>query len=160
MEYRCGIWVQNPKQTAWGIGEIIGIDGDKVMVLFKEAGEKRVATGIVALEEVPTPTNIADVRPQLHASPDLDMLELESLCHAFHDQFKDRRPNTDDGRMALRVLDDMRMYGDLTKPTARQLFSWCHTGSSYAEGVDLAQQICRLIYRRVPTRAELDAVGF
>jgi hypothetical protein len=104
MEYRCGMWVRNPKQDAWGIGEVIGIDGDKVMVLFKEAGEKKVATRIVALEEVPAPTSIADVRPQLHASLDVDMLELERLCHAFHDQFKDRRSNTDDGKMALRVL--------------------------------------------------------
>ena len=131
MEYRYGMWVQNPKQAAWGIGEVIGIDGDKVTVLFKEAGEKKVATRIVALEEVPAPTNIADVRPQLHASLDVDMLELERLCHAFHDQFKDRRSNTDDGKMALRVLDDMGKFGNLTRATARQLFSWCHTGSSY-----------------------------
>jgi Protein of unknown function (DUF3553) len=160
MEYRCGMWVRNPKQADWGIGEVIGIDGDKVMVLFKEAGEKKVLTRIIELEEVPTPTHIADARPQLYASLDVDMLELERLCHAFHDQFKDRRSNTDDGMMALQVLDDMRKYGGLSRTIARKLFSWCHTGASYAEGVDLAQQICRLIYRRVPTRAEIDAAGF
>ena len=68
MEYRCGMWVRNPKQADWGIGEVIGIDGDKVMVLFKEAGEKKVLTRIIELEEVPAPTHIADARPQLCAS--------------------------------------------------------------------------------------------
>jgi hypothetical protein len=160
MEYRCGMWVRNPKQAAWGVGEVIGIDGDKLRILFKEGGEKKIVTRIVALEEVPSPTNITDARPQLYASVDVDMFELERLCDAFHAQFMDRRANKDDGRMALRVLNDVRMYGNLTKATARQLFSWCHTGSSYTEGVDLAQQICRLIYGRVPTRSELDALGF
>jgi Protein of unknown function (DUF3553) len=160
MEYRRGMWVRNPKQAAWGLGEIIALDGDKVTVLFNEVGEKKVVTRIVSLEEVPAPAHVAGARPQLSASLDVNMLELERLCHAFHDQFKDRRSNTDDGIMALQVLDDMRKYGELSKKIARKLFSWCHTGASFAEGVDLAQQICRLIYRRVPTRAEIDGAGF
>ena len=47
--------------------------------------------------------------------------------------------------------------GDLSKKTACQLFSWTQTGASYAAGVDLAQQICRLIYEHVPTRTEIEA---
>jgi len=62
--------------------------------------------------------------------------------------------------MALNVLEDIKAFGDLTKETARQLFRWTQTGASYTEGVDLAQQICRLIYGRVPTRAEIEAAGF
>jgi len=159
MEYRLGMWVRNPKQPAWGIGEVVRIDEDKVKVLFSEVGEKNLVVRMVTLEEVPVPADVAGVRPQLRASRDVDMVELEHLCDSFHEQFKDRRSNTDDGRMALRVLDDMRKYGDLTRATARQLFSWCQTGASYTQGVDLARHICCLIYGRVPTRAELEATG-
>ena len=154
------VWrVRNPKQSAWGVGEVVGIEEDKVKVLFSEVGEKNLVTRIAMLEEAPAPTDVAGARPQLRASRDVDMVELEHLCETFHEQFKDRRSNTDDGRMALRVLEDMRKYSDLTRATAHRLFSWCQTGASYTQGVDLAQHICCRIYGRVPTRAELEAAG-
>jgi hypothetical protein len=159
MDYQCGMWVRNPKQSAWGVGEVVGIEDDKVKVLFSEVGEKNLVTRLVTLEEVPAPADAARARPRLRASRDVDMVELERLCDSFHKQFKDRRSNTDDGGMALKVLEDMRISGDLTRMAARRLFHWCHTGESYTEGVDLAQQICRVIYGRVPTPAELEAAG-
>jgi hypothetical protein len=61
--------------------------------------------------------------------------------------------------MATKVLDEIRKHGTLSRPAMKQLFAWCHTGASYQEGVDLAQQICVLIYGRVPTQSELKAAG-
>jgi hypothetical protein len=152
------MWVRNTKQPAWGVGEIVGLEDGKVKVMFSDAGEKTLATSLAILEEVAAP--VGSSRPRLQARRDVDLLELERLCLSFHEQFRDRRANTDDGGMALDVLDDMKRRGDLTKAAARRLFRWCHSGESYAEGVDPAQQICRLIYGRVPTPAEVEAAGF
>jgi len=92
----------------------------------------------------------------------IDMLALERCCNDFHEEFKDRRPNCDDGAWALRFLEEIKHRGYPTLGTARQLVGsgkgkngWCHTGGSYTKGVDLAQQICRLAYGRVPTKAEV-----
>lgn len=159
MEIKPGIWVRNPRQPAWGAGRVADLDGSKVRVVFLEAGEKLLDTQFVALEEAETPADAERERLQIRARKNVDMGALARLCRQFHEQFRDRRSNTDDGRMGINVLEDMRARGDLTRETARQLFSWCHTGASYTEGVDLAQQICRLIYDHVPTRAEIEASG-
>jgi hypothetical protein len=49
------------------------------------------------------------------------MNELEQLCNLFHEQFKNRRSTTDDGRMALNVLQDMRTTGELSNKTGPTL---------------------------------------
>lgn len=159
MEFRRGMWVRNPNQPAWGIGEVLDQEGDKVRILFSGVGEKSLVIRFASLEETERPANAASVRPQLRARTGVDVTELERLCCQFHEQFKDRRSNTDDGRMALKVLGDIKTRGDLSRASARQLFSWCHTGVSYTEGVELAQDICRLIYGRVPTKAEVQSAG-
>jgi hypothetical protein len=156
MEYRLGMWVINRKLAEWGIGQVVGIEADKLKIVFSEAGEKSLVTRMVTLEEVPAPEN----RPEFRVRRSVDLVKLERLCTAFHEEFKDRRSNTDDGGMALRVLEDISARGDLTRASARRLFQWCHTGESYAQGVDLAQEICSLLYGRVPTRSELETAGF
>jgi hypothetical protein len=136
---------------------VLELADDKVRVLFSDVGEKQVSTRLAALEETKAPQDKAEARPRLRAQSDLDVKTLESLCRQFHEQFKDRRSNTDDGRMATRVVDDIKTKGDLSKTTAKQL--WCHTGVSYADGIELAQSFCRLIYGRVPTKGELEVAG-
>jgi hypothetical protein len=53
MEYRRGMWVRIPRQPAWGEGEVVGVEHDKVRILFSEVGEKRLVTWMVEAEEVP-----------------------------------------------------------------------------------------------------------
>lgn len=160
VEFRVGMWVKNPNKPDWGIGEVLEVDEQKLRILFSGPGEKQLSVRFAALEQTDTPEDKTAVRPRLRARSDLNVKVLESICRQFHEQFKDRRSNTDDGRMAIKVMDDINSKGDLSKATAKQLFAWCHTGVSYAEGVELAQNICRLIYGRVPTKAELELAGF
>jgi Protein of unknown function (DUF3553) len=160
MELKPGTWVRNPREPSWGTGRIECYEEDKVRVLFPEVGEKLLNIRFVTLEESQPPANAETLRLRLRVRTGINMESLQRLCELFHEQFKTRRSNTDDGVMAMNVLEDMKVRGDLTGDSAGQLFSWCHTGASYAEGVDLAQQICRLIYGRVPTRAEVEAAGF
>jgi Protein of unknown function (DUF3553) len=155
MEYRPGTWVRHPTQESWGTGEVLSQDEGKVRILFPAVGEKLIDVRFVVLEEADAPVG-GGSRPQLRARRGVNITELEQLCRQFHEQFVNRRSTTDDGRMALKVLDDMERRGDLSKATARQLFSWTHTGASYTEGIDLAQRICRLIYGRIPTQAEVE----
>lgn len=159
MEIKVGMWVRHPKQANWGIGKVLSHQEDKVRIVFETAGEKLIDLRFVTLEAVEVPGGDSSERLRLRARVGVNMTELEQLCHEFHEQFKNRRSTTDDGRMALKVLEDMKVRGDLSKVAARQLFSWTQTGASYTEGIDLAQQICRLIYGRVPTRAEIEAAG-
>lgn len=154
MQLKPGMSVRHPKQVGWGIGKILTREEERVQIVFSEVGQKLIDLRFVNLEEIDAPANANTLVPRIG-----DMAELEQLCGLFHTKFKDRRKTTNDGGMALKVLKDIRERGDLTKATALQLFNWCHTGASYAEGVDLAQQICRCIYGRVPTRAEIDAAG-
>jgi hypothetical protein len=158
MELRAGMWVRHPTQETWGRGEVLSLDEEKVRILFPTVGEKVFDIRFVHLQQTDAPPR-GESRPQFRAVSGVNMIELEQLCQQFHEQFKNRRSTTDDGRMALRVFDGMKRRGDLSKLTARQLFSWAHTGASYTEGVDLAQRICRLIYGRVPTQAEAERHG-
>jgi hypothetical protein len=154
MEFKSGTWVRHPNQQAWG-----GQEERKVRILFAAVGEKVIDTRFVQLEQTEVSAGQPRARHQIRALAGVNMNELERLCNLFHEQFKNRRATTDDGRMVLNVLQDMKASGDLSRKTADQLFSWTQTGASCAEGVDLAQRICRLIYGRVPTRAEIEAAG-
>jgi hypothetical protein len=160
MDFKPGAWVRVPKQTAWGIGQVVRQEGEKVRVLFSDAGEKVLDLRHVSLEQTEPPGGMDRLRPKLSCRAGINLEQLEEACRSFHEQFKNRRPNTDDGRMAMKVWEDMSTHGELTRDSARQLFRWCHTGGSYAEGIELAQRICYLIYGRIPTRAEVEAAGF
>lgn len=159
MQIEAGMWVRHPTQPSWGIGEVIECEENKVRVVFGAVGEKLMDSRYVALEQVEAPTRQSAAGFKLRARKGVDLAQLERLCNEFHENFKDRRSSTDDGRMAVNVLEDMKRFGHLSKETTRQLFRWTQTGASYAQGIDLAQQICRLVYGRVPTRAEVDAMG-
>jgi hypothetical protein len=155
MEILVGSWVRHPKRPEWGVGEVLGKDDDKVQVCFSDVGEKTIDTRFVQLEETQAPLGVEIDRLGQPIRSDIDSAEVQRLCNQFHEQMKDRRSTTDDGKMALKVLDDLTKKNCLSVSTMKQLFSWCHTGASYQEGVDLAQQICNAIYGRVPTKAEL-----
>ncbi|MBZ5719625.1 MAG: DUF3553 domain-containing protein [Acidobacteriia bacterium] len=155
MEILVGSWVRHPKRPDWGVGEVLGKDADRVQVCFSVAGEKTIDTRFVQLEETQAPLGVEIDRLGHPIRPDIDPAEVKRLCDQFHEQLKDRRSTTDDGKMALRVLDDLEKKNCLSVSTMKQLFSWCHTGASYQEGVDLAQQICTALYGRVPTKTEL-----
>lgn len=160
MQCQVGMWIRNVKLPEWGIGEVVETDGDKVRVVFAVVGEKNLNVRFATLEEMPCPADASSARFKINVRQSVDVAEVERLCRKFHDEFKDRRGNTDDGGMSLQVLNDIQERGDLTRATAKRLFHWCHTGESYTQGVDLAQQICRVIYGRIPTRKELEANGF
>jgi Protein of unknown function (DUF3553) len=138
MELRPGMWVRHPNQQGWGEGEVVSQEESKVRVLFAAVGEKLIDTQFVQLEQIDVPAGQPRARHQIRARAGVNINELEQLCNLFHEQFKNRRATTDDGRMAVNVLQDMRATGDLSRRTAGQLFSWTQTGASYAEGVDLA----------------------
>jgi Protein of unknown function (DUF3553) len=96
-----GAWVRHPKCPDWGVGQVLGEDRDTLRILFSEVGEKTVNVRFVALENSEAPADARDARPKLRARSDIAITKLERLCHTFHDQLKDRRSTTDDGRMAL-----------------------------------------------------------
>lgn len=159
MELNPGTWVRHPKQEGWGHGKVISVEGDKVRILFPVIGEKIIDVRYAELEAVEAPAVPSPEIPWICPLPNVDMAKLERLCNEFYERFKTRRSTTSDGRMAVRVLQDMRAQRKLSKATARQLFSWTRTGGSYTEGVDLAQEICRTVYGRIPTGAEIEAAG-
>lgn len=156
--FKRGQVVRHPNCSEWGSGEVLGQDGEKVRIFFEHAGEKKIDTKIVNLELVEGQSATPVPRSGVRAQPHVDMAKLEALCSQFHEDMKDNRPNSNDGKMGLNVLRDMQQMSDLSRTTRRQLLSWCHTeGSVYLRGVDQAQAICREVYGRVPTRAEMDS---
>lgn len=114
-----------------------------------DLGHEAVTRQGVATERSNMPQSVVfDHRKVL---PKIDMVTLERCCKAFHEEFKTRRSNCDDGAWALRLLAEIQRRGCPTLRTARQLVGsrygqngWCHTGHSYTKGIDLAQKICRL----------------
>ena len=156
MTYQQGQWVRHPKCPDWGIGEVLGQDGDTVSVLFQQIGLKKLNTQHVSLEVVNAPADLRNQRPGIHALANVDMRKLEVLCLRFHEDMKDNRKGYDDGGMGLNVLRDMKGIGDLTRDSRLQLFRWCQTGGVFQRGVDLAQEICREVYGRVPTKEEIE----
>jgi|ERR1700730_2605381 hypothetical protein len=152
--FQQGQWIRHPKCPDWGVGEIVGVEPDAVLVVFENVGERKINTRFVALEITDAPKNR---NPKLVTVVGAN---LERLCTEFHELMKDNRPNSDDGGMGLNVLKDLRERGHLTKRVQKQLLAWCHTeGTVYQVGVDLARQICRQIYGRVPTRDEIKLSG-
>lgn len=155
MAFERGQWVRHPKCPEWGAGEVVEQDGDKLRVIFSAVGEKRLDLDYVALELADAPPNSASYFSSFRSLPALDLKRLEKLCSEFHEEMKDNRPNSDDGKMALNVLEDVKRNGDLSRATRRQLLAWCHTdGFLYQRGVDMARRICNEIFGRVPTREE------
>jgi hypothetical protein len=151
-----GQWVRHSKCLYWGIGKFILVEEDGVHVLFQHAGDRKINLKFVTLEVVEPPETDTY---KLYLVRNISISTLERLCSEFHESMKDNRSGSDDGRMGLNVLSDMKERGHLTRSSQKQLFAWCHTeGSVYQAGVDLAQQICRAIYGRVPTRHEIDSL--
>ena len=121
-----------------------------------QSGERKISTRVVELERIKPPTQWDHSLRIVLTAPTAN---LKSLCRAFYELMKDIRPNSDDGRMALNVLKDINKRGNLTRRVQMQLFAWCHTeGTVYRVGVDLARQICRELYGRVPTRDEINSL--
>jgi hypothetical protein len=151
-----GQWVRHPKRPEWGIGKVLGQDGKTVHIFFEQVGKKDINTQYVDLEVAGAPAKVSYQGARIHVRPGVDMKKLEALCLLFHEEMKGNRKGFDDGGMGLHVLRDMKERGDLTGSTKRQLFAWCHTeGSVFQRGVDMAQQICREVYGRVPTKQEV-----
>ena len=149
--FQRGQWVKHLKRPEWGMGEVLDQDGDTVRVVFEHEGEKKLDTRYVSLETAERPPDSHSVCDGLTVRPNVDIEKLTAACLLFHDEMKDNRANSDDGGMALQVLEDMKRKGHLTRSSARRLFAWCHTdGSVFQRGVDLARQICTLIFGRVP----------
>ncbi len=86
--------MRHPKRPDWGIGEVLGQDGEKVRVLFQKGGLKKLNTQTVNLEVVTAPANLRDTHPGFHARPDVDMRKLEVLCLRFHEDMRDNRKGT------------------------------------------------------------------
>jgi Protein of unknown function (DUF3553) len=154
MPLKPGQFVRHPICPEWGIGKILGEEDEVVRVFFPLVGEKTLKLGFVELEVTEDmPAEVESGRFTVRAG--LDIKRLEALCNQFHEEMKDNRSNTNDGRMALNVLTDIKLRNMLSSDTRRQLLSWCHTdGSVFRRGVDLAQQICREVYGRIPARNE------
>jgi hypothetical protein len=150
--------VRHPKCPDWGTGQVLGEDGDIVSVVFQEEGVKRLSTRFVNLELVEAPAGSGAEWPSIRPQTGVDLDRLEAVCLLFHEEMKDNRKTTDDGRVALKVLQDIKERGDLLRSTRRQLFSWLYTaGNPYQRGVDIARQICKELYGRVPTREEVES---
>jgi len=155
--FQRGQFVRHPKCPDWGIGEVRSQEGETVHVRFQQVGKKKLDTRFVNLQRVEAEAGFRIERAGVRAQSNVDMGKLEALCLQFHEEMKDNRSNTDDGGMGLNVLHEMKDRDDLTRTTRDQLLAWCHTeGPLYQEGVDLAQNICREIYGRVPTRDEVE----
>jgi hypothetical protein len=51
-EFEPGIYVRNPRQPDWGIGQVQSAIGGKVTVMFENAGKVVVNTATVTLDRV------------------------------------------------------------------------------------------------------------
>ena len=151
--------MKHPKCPEWGIGRVAGQEADIVRVIFQQLGKKKIDVRYVNLELVEAPPYPENYGFKIHALAGVNLERPEALCSSFHQEMRDNRRSTNDGRMALNVLDDFRTKGELTHATQQQLFAWCLTeGSAYQRGVDMAQQICREIYGQVATRQEVNSL--
>jgi hypothetical protein len=145
--------VKHLKRPDWGLGRVLGQEGETVSIQFQNVGVKKLNTGFANLEIVDKLEELPDVRPGIHPRPGVDIQKLETLCKQFFEEMKDNRKSSNDGSMGLKVLREMGERGDLSDATRKQLLAWCHTeGSVYQRGVGLAQQICQEVYGRVPPR--------
>ncbi len=51
-EFEPGIYVRHPKKPEWGIGQVQSAIGERVTVMFEDAGKVVIHTGQVSLERV------------------------------------------------------------------------------------------------------------
>jgi hypothetical protein len=51
-EFEPGIYVRNPRQPDWGVGQVQSAIGEKVTVMFENAGKVVVNTTAVTLDRV------------------------------------------------------------------------------------------------------------
>jgi hypothetical protein len=54
-EFEPGIYVRNPRQPDWGVGMVQSAIGEKVTVMFENAGKVVVNTASVTLDRVDEP---------------------------------------------------------------------------------------------------------
>jgi hypothetical protein len=54
-EFEPGIYVRNPRQPDWGMGQVQSAIGEKVTVMFENAGKVVVNTATVTLDRVDDP---------------------------------------------------------------------------------------------------------
>jgi hypothetical protein len=125
----------------WGIGEVLDVAENKVTVNFQHAGPKKLDLRVVALRSVrsvePVPFKI-------------DVARLEVLCNRFHADQEHNRRGFDDGDVAMLVLADVKRRGSPTVEHRKRLLNWCYTeGNPFQSGVELAREICSVIYGRV-----------
>jgi hypothetical protein len=88
MELKSGTFVRHPNQQAWGVGEVIGQEEDKVRILFAAVGEKVINTQFVQLEQIEVPADQSRVPHQIRVRAGVNMNELEQLCMLFHEQLR------------------------------------------------------------------------
>ena len=88
-------------------------------------------------------------------SPTLDIGRVRALCDQFISQMENRRSNRDDAGVARLVILELEAYGRLTKDTYKRLARWCHSGSSYTEGIDPARRISEAIYGRIVSESDI-----
>ena len=61
MKYLVGMLVQHPNRPQWGPGKIVGIEGDRVYVYFRDALEpvaKRIMVSVVPLQPCPQQSDV------------------------------------------------------------------------------------------------------
>jgi hypothetical protein len=138
MALKTGQHVEHPRCPEWGVGEVREISEDKIIVNFEHVGLKKLDVRAVALRlvqrEEPVPFRI-----------DLDKLEI--LCNKFHADLEHNRRGIDDGRIAMLLLADVKRYGSPTAEHRKRLLNWCYTdGNPFQSGVELAREICTVIY--------------
>ena len=81
---------------------------------------------------------------------EIDFETLKSWCLRFAEELKYNRKSTNDGKMAIQVLEDVKRRGQPTEKTKNRLLVWCYTeGNQYQGGVELARAICIATYGRL-----------
>jgi hypothetical protein len=141
MQLKRGQHVEHPMRPEWGIGEVLDVAENKVTVNFQHAGPKKLDLRVVALRSVwsvePVPFKI-------------DVARLEVLCNRFHADQEHNRRGVNDGNVAMEVLADVKRRGSPTADHRQRLLNWCYTeGNPFQSGVELAREICSVIYGRV-----------
>jgi Protein of unknown function (DUF3553) len=54
-EFEPGLYVRHPKKPEWGLGQVQSAIGERVTVMFENAGKVLIHTGHVHLERVDEP---------------------------------------------------------------------------------------------------------
>jgi hypothetical protein len=54
-DFEPGLYVRNPRQPDWGLGQVQSAIGEKVTVMFENAGKVVVNTATVTLDRVDDP---------------------------------------------------------------------------------------------------------